>query len=178
MQEIVTEHPVVLIEPCIFMENEATCVVELSGHIQAYNLPIVTPRIWSHLTRPSYQTFMNISTVWPLLLRTTVCVIITFPIISEHSSILVPLVWVETNFTSTSKVGAHGDKGLGSFRGHLSTGAQLGQECGGIERPVDFQKLYNFKRYSSAGRLVRKGAILNPIPPTASNQSGLMCLYM
>jgi len=61
---------------------------------------------------------------------------------------------------------------------HLSTGAQLGQECGGIERPVDFQKLYNFKRYSSAGRLVRKGAILNPIPPTASNQSGLMCLYM
>jgi len=42
---------------------------------------------------------MNISTVWLLLLKTTDCVIMTFPILSEHSSILVPLlpiaVWFE-----------------------------------------------------------------------------------
>ena len=57
--------------------NEATCVVELSGHAQAYNPLIVTPRIWSHLTFSSM--FMNIFTVW-LLLRTTDCVIVTFPI--------------------------------------------------------------------------------------------------
>ena len=30
--------------------NEATCVVKLSGNVQAYNPLIVTPRIWSHLT--------------------------------------------------------------------------------------------------------------------------------
>jgi len=39
MLEIVTEHPVVLIPPSTFKENEpvneASCVVELSGHIQA-----------------------------------------------------------------------------------------------------------------------------------------------
>ena len=80
--------------------NEATCEVDTFKHIIRWlSLPE-----FGH-TWPSHQTFMNISTVWPLLIGTTDCVIMTFPIISEHSSILVPVVWVETNFHSTSKVG-------------------------------------------------------------------------
>ena len=40
--------------PCVLRKNEpvneATLVLELSGHVQAYNPLIVTPRVWSHST--------------------------------------------------------------------------------------------------------------------------------
>jgi len=52
MLEVVTEPPRYSFLPCTVNEpvKEATCVLELSGHVQAYNPLIVTPRIWSHST--------------------------------------------------------------------------------------------------------------------------------